>query len=132
MVNWSTYYPIDKVKRDLFDILRVSIPEIPLVKEAIETGQIDGGQYYGACRCIKGWIRSTMRTSGRPPMPLWQNPWSPVELYITDVEPGDTPGNNKELATLYSWIREFEATYLAFERPPAPELESSPMTEVEA
>lgn len=96
---------LDPIKKDLFDVLLRAIPEIPLLKQAIVNGEINGSTYKGECACLCGTIEKSgrfgkicnMRDSSRP-----------IERFFMAINPGDTPENSQFSKLALQWIEEFE------------------------
>lgn len=109
------------VKADLFAILDKAPWEAYAVRQAVIKGQIDGTKYKGDCCCIKGIIAKnaglTIGKLGTYDSPLFESTYgiklglfsSPLEQYIVDIRPGQTPENDERCKQLLAWLNEYIA-----------------------
>lgn len=106
---------LDRVKKDLFEILEKAPWEAYAVRQAIKQGKIDGTRYGGECCCIKGIIANNSGLGATDDfvtaygITLDGYGYSPVENYVRDIYPGMNPGNNEKCRQLLTWLDEFIA-----------------------
>ena len=96
---------IEPIKKDMFDVLLRAIPEIPMLKDAIKNGKIDGSTYEGECACLCGTIEKSDRFLSQCNM---RDADRPIERFFAGISAGDTPESNHFSKTALEWVEEFE------------------------
>ena len=96
---------INRVKNDLFEILTVSVAQVPDLLIAIRTGKINGSTYEGECRCLVG----TLEKAGKGKLSLPHRAERPAERWFVPISKGDTPATNRNAKMAKEWVEEFLA-----------------------
>lgn len=98
---------LEIAKEDMFKILTLAVPEIPLLKKAIVEGKINGSTYEGECACLCGTIEKSGRFGRKCDM---RDSSRPIEKFFMAINPTQTPKNNEFSKHALAWIEEFEKT----------------------
>lgn len=130
-------FPVNEARKDFFNLLTVLSPqEIERIEDALENGFINGAigelmpvmdaedEYViGECGCLFA-VSKEVRNSQQYYNEFYTlretlnnmagreggaDQTVPIERFIFDVEPGDLPENNQELATIKAWLDEWKA-----------------------
>ena len=106
-----------KARDDLWRWLERFPDRVPALLEAVREGRMDGYSWVGTCRCVIGNLRFDNTASIRD----WASyealfkgtgfkPWqSPIEEFVVEIRPGDTPANSPVMASLERWIVQWQA-----------------------
>lgn len=104
-----------EAKDDLFRWLGRFPSRVPALLEAVRGGWMEGSSFAGPCRCVVGTLGFEDDEG------TWANYVSfypngqrdvggtPIELFVVNVDPGDTPSNSPVMAHLERWIVEWQA-----------------------
>lgn len=105
-------YNLAAVKKELWEVLSIAPDEAKAVRQAVISGDIDGGYYIGECCCIKGIIAAKL---GIPVKNLEEaygiglNQRSSLENFLFNIVEGDTPESSAFSRALLEWCDEFIA-----------------------
>lgn len=111
----DTLTDTEKAARDdLFLWLDRFPARVPALREAVREGWLFGTDFAGPCRCVIGTLRFcddkgswnefyAVYPNGRP------EGGTPVEHFVVNVEPGDTPATSDTMAHLEEWIMQWQA-----------------------
>lgn len=88
-------------KEDLFNLLEANEDRYNALRRAIVEGRINGLwpslSLFSKCGCIKAHLMVT-------PM---QYPGTPIEQFVLNIRPGETPATSPALKTILSWLDEW-------------------------
>ena len=87
-------------KEDLFNLLEANEDRYNSLRRAVIEGRINGllpsFSMFTKCGCIKAHMMVTP-----------QYPWTPIEQFVLNIRPGETPATSPVLKTILSWLDEW-------------------------
>jgi hypothetical protein len=98
------------IKLDLFDILDAAPAEVAGLLKAIYAGDINGAVYNqrDGCCCLVGTIAKIRGCHHLSLEGITPHSSRPIEVFVMEIRPGDTPDNSKHSAALAEWIKEWQ------------------------
>lgn len=95
---------LQPIRDDLWAVLSGAPAEVPALRTALLSGQIDGSTYRGPCACLVGTLAHA-RGCGIYEFPdVRPDAARPSEQWFWSIRPGDTPGNSAVAAQALAWI----------------------------
>lgn len=103
----------DQVYRDdLWDVLDQSPHRAIALLDAAFAGKIHGKKYLGPCKCVIGWTcipqsdSEFLQIRGHTDFDV--SGFRPIECFVYEVLPGDTPANSPTVAKLVQMIEQWQ------------------------
>ena len=97
------------IRADFFDVLVSAPREVPALRNALVSGQIDGSTYQGDCACLVGTIANARSCDAFDMPDLKPDSYRPAEMWFLAIRKGDTPTTNPVAMITLDWIDKFLA-----------------------
>jgi hypothetical protein len=119
-----TMINLPAIEADLYRILNAcTLPEILHMRTNLVAGRINGETYFPTsttpgCSCLVGAILEyqgiSLCKAFRDNLGFYVDPYSPIEYYVKNVLPSETPATCPELANVLSWIDAYLTAHYRF------------------
>lgn len=89
---------------DLWAVLSSAPLEVPMLRQKLVKGEVDGSCYEGACACLLGTIANIRGADYQNLTDIKPNSKRPAEQYFFHINEGDTPETNEAAKNVLGWI----------------------------
>ena len=115
-------HPLFHVRRDVWSVLDITPAEVPVLREKLVAGEVNGSCYEGSCACLVGTIanvRGVAFDAVEEMGGLRPDSSRPAEQWFMPIRPGDVPVDEPEregqyrAAAAVRWIDEWRTSRVA-------------------
>jgi hypothetical protein len=95
------------IRDDIWAVLSSAPKEAIALREALETGRVNGSTYSGSCACLVGTLAIARGTDEHGIPGLAPNAARPAERFFMSIKTGDIPQTSQTSMLAHGWVCEW-------------------------